>query len=179
MMLRERRSPTLLIMQDDAIDIEGNMIASGKIKQKIDQVDKDKNKIKEEVSTSDPNRDSQDAKIEEMSRLIRNCQINCLYLKLRVIMQINLLGREVPRNPNQFRRPFNPQILRRERRNEEQPIQPPIINNNDNNLIEDMVDEEYVDFQEEIHLLQDDNDAIHLTQNDYENSLNPKRQFQK
>jgi hypothetical protein len=34
MVLRERRSPTLLIMQDDAIDIEGNMIASGKMKLK-------------------------------------------------------------------------------------------------------------------------------------------------
>jgi hypothetical protein len=33
-MLRERRSSTLLIMQDDAIDIEGNMTASGKIKVK-------------------------------------------------------------------------------------------------------------------------------------------------
>jgi hypothetical protein len=33
-MLRERRSPTLLIMQDDAIDIEGNMTTSGKIKSK-------------------------------------------------------------------------------------------------------------------------------------------------
>jgi hypothetical protein len=32
MALRERRSMNLLIIQDDAIDIEGNMIASGKIK---------------------------------------------------------------------------------------------------------------------------------------------------
>jgi len=37
------------------------------------------------------------------------------------------------------------------------------------------MDEEYVYFQEEIHLLQHDHDAIHLTQNDYENSLNPRR----
>jgi hypothetical protein len=46
MVLRERRSPTFLIMQDDAIDIEGNMIESGKMKQRIDQVDKDKKKVK-------------------------------------------------------------------------------------------------------------------------------------
>jgi hypothetical protein len=72
MVLRERRSPTLLIMQDDAIDIEGNMIAFGKMKQRMDQVEKDKKKVKEEFGTSYPNRDSQDAKIEEMSRLIRN-----------------------------------------------------------------------------------------------------------
>jgi hypothetical protein len=30
MTLRERRSQTLLVMQEDEIDIEGNMIASGK-----------------------------------------------------------------------------------------------------------------------------------------------------
>jgi hypothetical protein len=33
--------------------------------------------------------------------------------------------------------------------------------------------------QEEIHLLQDENNAIHLTQNDYENSLNPRKQIPK
>jgi hypothetical protein len=36
------------------------------------------------------------------------------------------------------------------------------------------MDEEYVYFQEEINLLQDDNYTIHLTQNDYENSLDPR-----
>jgi hypothetical protein len=48
------------------------MITSRKIKHKIYWTDKDKNKIKQEASTSDPNRDSQDEKIEDMSRLIRN-----------------------------------------------------------------------------------------------------------
>jgi hypothetical protein len=46
MVLRERISPTFLIMQDDAIDIEGNMISSGKMKQRIYQVEKYKNKVK-------------------------------------------------------------------------------------------------------------------------------------
>jgi hypothetical protein len=64
MVLRERRSTTLLIMQDDAIDIEGNMIAFGKMKQRLDQVDTYKNKTKEEFDNSNPNRDSQDERIE-------------------------------------------------------------------------------------------------------------------
>lgn len=34
--LRKRRSLTLLVMQEDEIDIEGNMIAPGKMKQKQD-----------------------------------------------------------------------------------------------------------------------------------------------
>jgi hypothetical protein len=72
MMLRERISPTFLIMKYDAIDIQGNMISSGKIKQRMYQVDKDKNKVKEEVDTYDPNRDSQDENIKEMSIFLRN-----------------------------------------------------------------------------------------------------------
>jgi hypothetical protein len=40
MTLRERISPTMLIIQEDAIDIEGNMIASGNMKKKQDQAEK-------------------------------------------------------------------------------------------------------------------------------------------
>jgi hypothetical protein len=36
MTLRERRSPTLLVMKDDAIDIEWNMNESGEIKRNQD-----------------------------------------------------------------------------------------------------------------------------------------------
>jgi len=54
---------------------------------------------------------------------------------------------EGPINLNQFRSPFNSQIFRRERRNEEQSLRPPVKNNNDNNLIEDFWKEEYVDFK--------------------------------
>jgi hypothetical protein len=57
-------------MQDDAIYIEGNMIPSRKIKQKPDQLEK--KKAREDFGSFDPNKDSQEARIEEMSRLIRN-----------------------------------------------------------------------------------------------------------
>jgi hypothetical protein len=70
MVLRERRAPTLLIMQDDAIDIEGNMIASGKMKQNLDQVEI--KKAREDCGPSDPAKDSHEARMDEMSRLIRN-----------------------------------------------------------------------------------------------------------
>jgi hypothetical protein len=144
MVLRERRSPTLLVMQDDAIDIEGNMIALGKMKQKQDQVER--KKAREDCGTSDPNKDSQEARIEEMSRLIRN-----LTNKMSRFEIENNNANKSPqeggmRNPNQFRRPFNPQLMRRERRNEEQPIQPPVKTNNDNNLVEEVMDEEYVEY---------------------------------
>jgi hypothetical protein len=58
------------------------------------------------------------------------------------------------RNHNQFRKPFNPQLMRKERRNGEQPSQPPERTNNDNNLVEEVIDEKYVDYPKEFHLLE-------------------------
>ena len=58
-------------MQDDVIDIEGNMTVFRKIKTRPNQGEKDKRKQREEASTSSLNKDSQDAKIEEMSRIIK------------------------------------------------------------------------------------------------------------
>jgi hypothetical protein len=59
------------------------------------------------------------------------------------------------RNPKQFRRPFNPQIFKRDRRNEEHPLIPPMKNNNENNVVDDLGDKEVTNFQEEFHLIQD------------------------
>jgi len=42
MTLRERRSSNLLVMQEDAIDIEGNLISLGMINKKIGSVRKEK-----------------------------------------------------------------------------------------------------------------------------------------
>jgi hypothetical protein len=115
--------------------------------------------------------------MDEMSRLIRNLtnKMSIFEIEHRNTNRSPQEGGIRNPNPNQFRRPPNPQLMRRERRNEEQPIHPPVKTNNDNNFIEEVVDESYDEYTEEIHLLQDDNDAIHLTQNDYEESLNPKK----
>jgi hypothetical protein len=42
-MLRERISTTMLIMKDDAINIEGNMTSSSEIKDKLDPNHKENN----------------------------------------------------------------------------------------------------------------------------------------
>jgi hypothetical protein len=65
-------------------------------------------------------------------------------------------------------------MFRRDRRNEEQPLRPPVKNNNENNVVEDLGAEEFSYFQEEMHLIQDSHEAMHLTQHDYERSLNTK-----
>jgi hypothetical protein len=43
--------------------------------------------------------------------------------------------------------------MRREKRNEEQPIQPPMKTNNDQNLVEEVTDDKYVDYLLKFHLI--------------------------
>jgi len=69
--------------------------------------------------------------------------------------------------------------MRRERKNEEQPIQPHVRTNNENNLVEEETYEGYVDNIEEIHMLQGEKNTMHLTQYDYEYSLNNRKQIPK
>jgi hypothetical protein len=119
-------------MQDDVVEIESNMIASGKARVRSDLGDREKRKQKEQVGTSGTNKNQED-KIEEMSRIIK-------YLSNKLARMETERRRSDNINPNQFRRPFNPpQVLQRERRNEDQPIQAPIKNEN---LVDNFVEEE-------------------------------------
>jgi hypothetical protein len=70
-----------------------------------------------------------------------------------MVMIIRSLKREGVRNPNQFKRNFNPQIMRRERINDEKPIQPHLHTNDQNNMVEEETNEGYIDNPEDIHLL--------------------------
>jgi len=78
MMLRERKSTTLLIMQEDEIDLEGNIIAYRNIKPRPEKGEQEHDKekcsknVKEEIDTTGNNKNSQEAKIQEMSILLRN-----------------------------------------------------------------------------------------------------------
>ena len=49
LILRERRSIDLTRMQDDAIEIESNMMASGKLKAKVKTGNKDTKNFREQV----------------------------------------------------------------------------------------------------------------------------------
>jgi hypothetical protein len=140
------------------------MIALGKINKMFDQADK-KN-IKQDCGPFEPTKDSHEALMDEMSRLIRN-----LKNKMSRFEMENGNSNKVPqeggvRNPNQFRRHSNPQLMGRERINDEQPIQPPVRVNNENNLIEEETNEGYVETPEEMCLLQGEHNTINLTQYD-------------
>jgi hypothetical protein len=72
-------------------------------------------------------------------------------------------------NQNQFRRPFNPpQVLQRERRNEDQPIQAPIKNEN---MVDNFGEDEIEDIDEEINMMEGDISDVYVTQDEYEKSL--------
>jgi hypothetical protein len=90
-----------------------------------------------------------------MSKLIINLSNKLSRLETKGIPPHNPPNEEGMRNPNQFRRPFNPQIFKRVRRNDEHPLIPPIKNNNENNVVDYLGGEESIDFQEEMNLIQD------------------------
>ena len=66
LLLRERRSLDLSKMQDDAVEIESSMMASGKLKAKIENVNKENKKFKEQGGPSGSGKSSGD-KLEEMA----------------------------------------------------------------------------------------------------------------
>lgn len=119
----------------------------------IDQIDKDKKKTRDEVGSSDVAKDSQESKIEEISKLIKNLSNKLRRLETGGSPPHKPPKKESMRNPNQFRRPLNPHLFRRDRRNDEQPLIPPINNNNEKNVVDDLGGEESIDFQEELHLI--------------------------
>lgn len=75
---------------------------------------KDKKKIKDDPEAYPSVKESPEAKIEEMLRIIRN--LSNTTTRLEVVTQSpSQFPRFAPRKPNSFMRPYNPQILPRDR----------------------------------------------------------------
>jgi hypothetical protein len=163
LLLRERRSTSLAHMQDAALEVESNIVASDKLRGKSDR---DRRKNRAEASTSDsPIVHSQ---VDELTKLVKSLSTEIEKLKLE--------GKQTYRNTQNtdnrgnFRRPNNaPQILPRDPRNRErddQKVQTPL----QNNLVADEEGEEE-EVDPEIHCLGDTSPSPHLTQSAYEKSL--------
>jgi hypothetical protein len=162
LLLRERRSTTLFSMQEEAIEVESNILASEKLKNKSDR---DKKKQREEFPSSSNPAES-DPKLEEMTRTLKSLTSEIAKMKWET-KQPNRPYQDVGnRNTNQFRRSNNaPQIMQRERRNvEDQRVVPPFQNNEieEMDVESDVVDDYVVLFNET------DLYPSHLTQQDYE-----------
>ena len=70
LLLRERRLVDLTKMQDDALEIESNMMASRKLKAKTENVNKENKKFKEQGCPSGSGKSAGD-RIDEMARVIQ------------------------------------------------------------------------------------------------------------
>jgi hypothetical protein len=70
LLLRERISINLTIMQDDTIKIESNMMASGKLKAKVETGNKDTKRFREQARTSGSGK-SVEEKMDDMEKIIK------------------------------------------------------------------------------------------------------------
>jgi hypothetical protein len=131
-------------MQEAAIEVESNMLAAKKLKSRGDR---DKKKQKEELPSS--SNATSDSKMDEMDKMLKNMTYDMEILKMEQKQPSRPTQEGGYINQNQFRRPNNaPQILPRERKNQEDQKVLPLQNN--------AVDEEEDEYDTE------DDPAVHL-----------------
>ena len=108
LLLRERRAVSLLNMQDAALEVESNLLASNKLKKETPQQLYERKGKKEAVSTSAAPQ-SAEAKIDEMAKLVKvlTAKLNKLELEKNSAKPAPEAQRN-PNNQNQFRRQFAP-----------------------------------------------------------------------
>jgi hypothetical protein len=162
LLLRERRSTTLLSMQEATIEVESNMLASDRLKTRSD---KEKTKQREDAPTSS-NPTTYDPQLEYMTNTLKDLTSKIAKLKWESKQPNIPFQGAGNRNQNQFRRPNDvPQVMQRERRNvNDQRVLPPFQNNQieEMDTDNDVVDDTIVIFNEI------DRYTSHLTQQEYE-----------
>jgi hypothetical protein len=99
LLLRERRSTDLTKMQDDALEIESNMMASGKLKAKTETGNKENRKFKEQGGPSGSGKSSGD-KIDEMARVSREISNKISKMELEKTKRDNFPRKNFRRNPD-------------------------------------------------------------------------------
>jgi hypothetical protein len=153
LLLRERRSNTLGAMMSDVIEVEVNLMASGKIKQNFDRNGKNP-QGDAQPSTSRSSDEKFDLMMKTMERLME-----------RMSMENKPATREKndfqPRNQN-FRRAPVPQIRKRDQRDQgDQQIRPPFQKNYANEDFDQMI-------QDQMHCCDDTNTYVFLTKGEHD-----------
>jgi hypothetical protein len=160
LLLRERRSLDLPKMQDDAIEIESNMMASGKLKAKTETINKENRKFKDQGGPSGSGKSAGD-KIEEMARVIQQLSNKISKMELEKPRRDIFPQKDFRKNPE--RQGPNKTI-----KNEDQKVQAPF-------KTEDYIGEEYFggfeQLDEDIECISDDNRYPYVSRQDYEASL--------
>jgi hypothetical protein len=162
LLLRERRSTALLSMQEVAIEVESNILASDRLKTRSD---KDKKKQRED-SPASSNSATSDPKLDEMTKTLKDLTSEIAKLKWESKHPNRSFQGASSRNKNQFRRSNDaPQIMQRERINfDDQSVVPPFqnIQIEEMDAGSDVVDETVLIFNEI------DYYTSHLTWQEYE-----------
>jgi hypothetical protein len=167
LLLRERRSVDLTKMQDDSLEIESNMMASGKLKAKMKTRNKETRRYREQGGSSGSGRSSGD-KMDDMDRIIKELSNKILKMELYQTKNDHFPRKDFKRNPN-------PQAQQRQIKNEDQKIQTPFKSEN---FIggEDL--EDFEELEEDINSLGDDDPQPYLSRQDYEKSLNKENRLE-
>jgi hypothetical protein len=164
LLLRERRATSLAQMQDAAIEVESNVLAADRLRNKADT---DSRKGRSEASTSGPS--VPHPQVDELTKMVKSLSAEMERMKVE--------GRQAYKGPQNienrggFRRPNNvasPTIQReRGRDREDQKIQAPF----QNNFVAEEEEGETDELDPEIHCFGDTPPFPHLTQSAYEESL--------
>jgi hypothetical protein len=117
LLLRERRSPTLSLMQDATLEVESNILAAHKLKGNTDR-----RRPRNEASSSS----SADPKLDKMAKMLESLTSEISKLKIenkqpsKGRTTYDYENKNPNQNPNNFRRNNQPmQILQRERNSSE------------------------------------------------------------
>jgi hypothetical protein len=99
LLLRERRSATLAGMQDDAIEIESNMMASGKLKSKVETGTKEPKRFREQAGPSGSGKSAEE-KMDEMAKIIKDLSNKISRMELDQAKPDPFARNQFRRNPN-------------------------------------------------------------------------------
>jgi hypothetical protein len=153
-------------MQDNAIEIESNMMASGKLKTKVEMRAREPIHFKEHAGPSRYGKSTEE-KLDEMAKIIKD-------LSNKISRMVIEQAKHDPYIRNQFRRNHNSQIQQIQIKNEDKKIQ--ALFKTENFMQRDEV-QDYEELEEDLNNLSDDDLEAHLTKQDYEKSLDLEPMF--
>ena len=142
------------------------MMASKKLKTKVEMVKREPRRFKEHPGASRFEKYTEE-KTDEMAKIIKDLSNKISKMEIEQAKP-DLYVR------NQLRRNLNPQIQQRKIKNDDQKIQTPFKNNNF--MQRDEV-QDYEELEEDLNNLNDDDLEPHLTKQDYEKSLDLESMF--
>jgi hypothetical protein len=155
LLLRERRSVDLTKMQDDALEIKSNMMASGKLKTKYETGNKETRRYREQGGPSGSGRSSKD-KMDDMARIIKELSNKISRMELDQDKNEHYPRKEFRKNPN-------PQNHQKQIKNEDQNIQTPIKSEN---FIGGQDIEDFEELEEDMNNLDDNTFQPYITRHD-------------